>query len=189
MTAVNVSGARRRVAALPWIASVSVSKHWPGTVRITVRERRAVAYVDGGAGRWLLVDTGGRLLDAVPAPPTGLPLLAIPTVEGRQGTTLPAADRDLVRVAAALDDTLRPQVSAVGADWRGPLLALASCGVVLLGDTTELDAKLLATRTVLAQVDHTSPGRAIAVLDVRVPGAPVLTHEPNCANLSTTTGG
>jgi cell division protein FtsQ len=189
MTGVNVDGARSRLAALPWVASASVSKQWPGTVRIRLQERRAVAYVDGGSGRWLLVDTGAHVLESVPAPPAGLPVLAVPVVSGRQGSPLPAADRDLVRVAAALDDTLRPQVSAVGADGRGPLLALASCGLVLLGDTTELDAKLLATTTVLAQVDHTSPGRAIAVLDVRVPGAPVLTHDPNCATVSTTTGG
>jgi hypothetical protein len=56
---------------------------------------------------------------------------------------------------------------------------------VELGPHDELDAKLLAVRTVLTQVDLACP----ATIDVRVPSVPVLTRAGNCGTVSTTTGG
>jgi cell division protein FtsQ len=189
MTGVDLGGAQRRIGALPWVGSVSISRHWPGTVRVTVVEREAVAYVAVPDGRWALADGAGRILETALEPPAGLPRLVGPPVAGNPGASVPADDRSLVAVAHAMTLDLRNAVAAVGRDSRGVTLTLASCGVVVVGDSTDVDAKLLAVRTVLGQIAADGSGSKIAVLDVRVPGAPVLTRDPNCANVSTATGG
>jgi cell division protein FtsQ len=189
MTDVDVGAVRARVAALPWIGTVSVARRWPGTVRISVIERQAVASVAVGADRWALVDRTGRLLQVDPAPVAGFPELAGVDASGEPGDAVAASARDLVSVATQLPDTLVARVRAVGRDDSGLVLTLTTCGTVRLGTAAHLGAKLVAAETVLDEVPLDGPGQALAVLDVRVPTAPVLTHDPNCANVSTATGG
>ncbi|HAS11904.1 MAG TPA: hypothetical protein DCS55_15520, partial [Acidimicrobiaceae bacterium] len=55
-------------------------------------------------------------------------------------------------------------------------LQLVEGGVVELGDTSDLDAKVEAFRTVHARVDRA----CLASIDLSVPSHPVLTREPGC---------
>jgi hypothetical protein len=55
-------------------------------------------------------------------------------------------------------------------------LRLDPAGVVHFGTLTDLDAKLVAADTVLAQ----GSSYCIAVVDVGVPASPVLTRRPEC---------
>jgi hypothetical protein len=63
----------------------------------------------------------------------------------------------------------------VSADADGQVhLNLAPSGRVLLGDASLVDEKVAALATVFERVDL----RGLAVLDLRVPGAPVVTRKP-----------
>ncbi|HZB20238.1 MAG TPA: FtsQ-type POTRA domain-containing protein, partial [Blastococcus sp.] len=61
---VDLGTAEARVARLPQVASVEVTRDWPDSVVITVVERAPVAVV-GEAGRRSLVDADGVLFDMV----------------------------------------------------------------------------------------------------------------------------
>lgn len=60
----DAAAARKRIEALPWIASAQLSRELPGTLRVEVTERKPVAlWLDGQ--RSVLVDATGRQLAAV----------------------------------------------------------------------------------------------------------------------------
>src|SRR5690606_26740055 len=46
MISVDSDEVTAAVEALPWVADASVSRDWPGTVRISVTEREAIAQAD-----------------------------------------------------------------------------------------------------------------------------------------------
>ena len=83
----DTASARRRVEALPWIATANVSRAWPNRVSISVSERTPVAAVllpYGGSGeeptaQVALIDATGRVLAIVAGGPgaADLPLFRI----------------------------------------------------------------------------------------------------------------
>ena len=54
-------GARRRIEALPWVATAAVARVFPNTLKVTVRERRA-RVLWWRAGEFAVVDGSGRVL-------------------------------------------------------------------------------------------------------------------------------
>src|SRR5690606_12066586 len=68
---VPVDGVAARVAALPPVESVSVSRSFPGTLRLEVVERTAVVAVPVD-GAYRLVDAPGVDFFTVPAQPDGV---------------------------------------------------------------------------------------------------------------------
>jgi cell division protein FtsQ len=173
MTDVDLRGAEHRLAALPWVLSATVTRQWPGTVSVVVHERRPAAVVPATAGRWALVDREARVLALVPRSPGGLVALRGLKPPGSPGTILPPTAGDLLLVSRSLPRPVAPRVAAVARVGEGDLrLLLRPGGTVLLGTTAQLDDKLLAVATLLADVDTTG----LDVLDVRVPAAPSLTR-------------
>ncbi|MDQ1709979.1 MAG: cell division protein FtsQ, partial [Frankiaceae bacterium] len=72
MWTLDTGAVRRRVAALPRLRTVAVSRSWPHTVRIAVTERTPVAVVaPPGAGQ-IVVDSGGAEIERLAAAPPGL---------------------------------------------------------------------------------------------------------------------
>ncbi|MCP4748946.1 MAG: FtsQ-type POTRA domain-containing protein [Desulfobacteraceae bacterium] len=57
--AVNLSMARKRLIAHPWIASARVSRQMPGAIHIHIEEQNAIAVVD--LGRKFLLNEKGRI--------------------------------------------------------------------------------------------------------------------------------
>jgi cell division protein FtsQ len=171
MVDVDEGGAARRLQAVPWILRAHVARHWPATVTITVVERVPVAAVPGPAGV-AVVDRTGRVLTSGPVP-LGLPLLLGLPPAGPPGTRVGGRTGDLLAVAQAMPPQVSQRVAGVAAAEGGQLeLRLKPAGVVRLGPPDQLAEKMLATQTVLAQVDLTR----LAVLDVRVPASPAITR-------------
>ncbi|MGE3619326.1 MAG: cell division protein FtsQ/DivIB [Acidimicrobiia bacterium] len=169
-----------RVAALPWVDEVTVARRVSGVVEVTVTERVPVARLVGPSGV-LLVDREGRVLGPeADAPELAGALVALSGVgEGLvPGDHVPGTAGSLLQVATALGADLPGTVTALEVQREGdgaPEIRgqLAQGGVVRLGDARQLDAKLLALATVLEQVDT----EGLGVLDLRLPGNPVLTRE------------
>lgn len=92
---IDVHGAAiaARLDADPWLGAASVTRHWPGTVTISVAVRSPLAVVPvpvagtggaagpgmggtaGGPSRWAEIDPTGRVLAIVDSDPPGLPVL------------------------------------------------------------------------------------------------------------------
>jgi cell division protein FtsQ len=117
MVDLDLTAARARIEALPWVRSARLARAWPGTVRIVVAERQPVARIADGAGHWWLADGTGRLLALVPTPPDGLVEVAGVVGGGQPGARL--APR--AASALAMIQRLPAEVAArtVGLRFRG----------------------------------------------------------------------
>jgi cell division septal protein FtsQ len=174
MVGVDVGGAAARVEDLPWVEEATVARRWPGTVEIHVTEREPLAMLEVAEGRVALVDDDGRVLEVTRQPPAGLP--EVTGVRGRiaEGDELGRATRDALAILRALGERLPGVVASVSSDLDA---ALAAGGEIRFGSTEDLDDKIVAVETVLADVDTD----CLELLDVRVPGSPALTRHQRCS--------
>jgi cell division septal protein FtsQ len=169
-----VGGAAARVEDLAWVEEATVARRWPGTVEIHVTEREPLAMLEVAEGRVALVDDDGRVLEVTRQPPAGLP--EVTGVRGRiaEGDELGRATRDALAILRALRERLPGVVASVSSDLDA---ALAAGGEIRFGSTEDLDDKIVAVETVLADVDTD----CLELLDVRVPGSPALTRHQRCS--------
>jgi len=179
MIEVDTAAAERRLRSLPWVDTAVVERAFPNTVRIRITERAAAASAARPAGGWVLLDRGGRVLAVQDNRPANLP-----EVIGAGDTTAPGADlvaaRPALDVVAALPEALRRQTTA--ARLEGEAVTLQAGGrEIRLGPPTQLAAKMAALSVLLERVGN----RSVAVLDVRVPQAPVVV--PTAPNAATST--
>lgn len=174
MVSVDLGAAGRRVAALPWVDDVRVLRRWPGTVRVVVTERRAVATVAHPAG-WATLDDSGRVLAVTTARP-GLPVIA-GRVSETPGASVSPEVAEVAAVVAALPESIDDGVRRVTTGDDGVELELSDGFVVVVGDTTDLDDKVASALAVRDHVDGDDGCR----IDARVPRAPVLTSGGDCA--------
>jgi hypothetical protein len=152
-----------------------VDRGLDGTVAFHVTERTAVAQLGAGPDA-LLVDAEGRVLGPPPAP-TSEPLVELDGVEHppAPGGFLETGSRGALALAARIDRAVPGQVATLHVGQLSG--SLRQGGEVRFGDATHLDAKVRSLSTVLEQVDLT----CLEVLDLRLPGSPVLTREEGCS--------
>ena len=160
LSRVDLDAAAARVAALPRVARVSVDRHYPSQLTVSVTERVPVVFVDKPDGTHLLDATG---VDFATAPPTpGVPRLVVPT---------PAADDPLTRAAltvmAALPTQLRTQVEQVSpASLLDVRFSLTGERAVIWGAPDALAHKAAVLAALLSQ-----PGKTY---DVSSPDLPTV---------------
>lgn len=151
----------RRVATLPRVFSVQVSRSVPGTVEITIVEREPIAVLRDESGLFLVDRTGLDYATVREAPP-GLPELTVPSVGQHDPST-----RAAVAVLEAIPKKLRAQVVAIAATTPGDVrLTLADGRVVRWGDADNSDRKAAVLAPLLTQ-----PGK---VYDVTTPDFPTI---------------
>lgn len=160
------------VERLPWVATATVTRHWPDGVRIVVTRRTPVAVVAEASPStgFAEVDRDGRVQATVPAPPPGLVQVTGTAAPGPPGTTL-AGGRSALAVASSLPKAFAAQVSRVQEGPGGDVtLQLTSSITVNLGSTSDLRAKYEDVAALLA-------GATLAkgdVIDVSAPSTPVV---------------
>lgn len=71
LVAVDTAAVADRVAGLPPVAGVTVTRDWPGTLRIAVTERQPRLAIPAGGG-YLIADATGVVFQAVADAPSGL---------------------------------------------------------------------------------------------------------------------
>jgi cell division protein FtsQ len=167
---------RRLVASLPWVASASVRRHWPATVEIRLQERSPIATIAASGGQSALVDATGRILAIGPPAafdPSLLSIAGLPPA-GTPGSWIGPQAQPALVVAGGLPAPLRARLSQLSVSPAGEVEGvLAKGATVLFGPPTDLAEKFLALSTLLDRVDL----KGVAGIDVRLPDAPVLTHE------------
>jgi cell division septal protein FtsQ len=166
---VDVDAAAARVARLPQVADVSVTRGWPRSVVVTVVERRPVAVVEQ-AGTRSLVDASGVLFDTVTGEaPDGV----VPLDVASPGPDDPAT-RSALGALVSLPADVRAQVTGARATTGEDVtLALADGTAVVWGGADDADDKADALVALLAQVESGALDPA-ATIDVSAPRAVVL---------------
>lgn len=163
---IDVNGAtiEKNLSSFTWINSLTVTKHWPSTVVVTVRESVAVAVAFSATHALEYVDRAGRELG--PAPRT----VNLPTLEYLHptSTTWPfaRAGRGAAYVASQLPRAFGFQVSVISENAQGVItLQMTTPVSFILGPATNLHAKFVAVASVIAH-STLAPGD---VVDVTVP--------------------
>jgi cell division protein FtsQ len=168
MLSVDTAAAARHLRRLSWVDTAVVERAFPNTVRIRLTERIAVAIAARPAGGWVLLDRTGRVLGDRPDKAGGLPEVIgagdVPAAGANLSSAQPALD-----VVAALPDAVRKQVTSATLDGESVTLHTGS-REIRIGPPTQLAAKVAALSVLLERVGS----RSVAVLDVRVPQAPVV---------------
>jgi cell division protein FtsQ len=154
----------RRVSSFPWIHSVSLQKHWPNSVVVTVEENVAVAVAFDAKHVLDYVDAAGDSLGAAPLHAN------LPTLEyvHPQSTSWPFAHagRGAAYVASQLPQAFSSQVSVITDNANGSVtLQMTTPLTFILGPVTDLQAKFVAVASVIAH-STLQPGD---VIDVTVP--------------------
>lgn len=165
MLRIDVDEIRDRVAAMSGIATVDVSRSWPGTVEISVTERTAIAFFDSGPGGdgIHLVDGGGVVFKTVKDRPAGLPELKLPKVSADDPVT-----RAVTAVLGVIPQALLKQVTTATAQTPASVeFTLAGGKTVRWGDAGKTDRKAKVLAALLTQ-----PGQ---VYDVSAPELPTIT--------------
>ena len=180
MVTLELDRAAAAVEALPWVATATVTRHWPGEVGVTVAERRPSALVAGHDGTWVMVDGDGRqlaLADEDSRP--DLPRIVGLDAEPEPGTTLGEEATAALELTRLLPAALPGVVAHVAVTGRGLELSVPhETGVetlVRFGDPSRLAEKVTALAA-LVDADVLAGSPPPQILDVRVPSAPVLTR-------------
>ena len=181
------AAAARAIEALPWVGTVSFTRHWPWTVQITVQERAPAAIV-AAAGGPEVVDRTGRVLEVL-GPHERRPLL--PVVDGTRGAppgwrvsaapgTTGAELDDLLAAASVASPALAGRNLVLAYSRRLGLVAYAGATrtLVLLGDPSQMERKL----AVLAELGRAVNLSGYSQVDLIVPERPALTPVPNSGN-------
>jgi cell division protein FtsQ len=176
----DMAAIRARVAALPRVESVRVTRDYPSSLRITVTERQAVASVSTGSLFWL-VAADGTVLDSAGSQPAEVPYVAsVPLPAGvGPGSRLPPGNEltNALTALGGMDPRLKRQISGVRARTLDSLeFTLRDGSRVLYGlavDQPAKDAAVLLVRRTLKR-----EGREAQRIDVRNPSAPTVTATP-----------
>lgn len=158
---VDTDAVRRRVAAVPGVKSATVTRHWPGSVEISVVERVPVVAVPR-TGSVDLYDVDGVLVGSAAAAPKATPSLAVAAGD---------PSREVVKAAVALlrslPAPLRKQVSGLRAEGPASLsFDLADGAVVVWGNGERTPEKVRALTLLLPQKAKR--------YDLRVPDRPAV---------------
>ena len=156
---VDLGAVRTRVARIPSVRAVDVSRSWPHTVRIDVRERVPVAVIDRGHGLQAL-DRSGVTFGHYAHQPPGLPLVR--STAGARADALAEAGR----VAASLPASVLRRVDHLDVATVDSIeLRLHDGRTVLWGSAAQSRAKS-EVLAVLLRRHH------VQLIDVSVPGRP-----------------
>ena len=154
LPAIDVASAREALVALPWVASATVAKEYPGTLRVALTEREAVA-------RWLLgsrtflVDAKGGLI--VEADGRALPLLV------GEGADAHVADALALRLAVPeVTDAIKAMVRVGARRWD--IVTHTNVIVMLPAETPEAALRRLAD----IQASQRLLDKEVAAIDLRL---------------------
>lgn len=165
---VDTAAVERRVQELGPVAAVEVSRSWPGTLRVEVTERVAVAGLPGTAGV-RLVDAGGVVFGTEPKLPPGLVGLQVADPGPSDASTLAG-----LAVYRDLPPALRDQVRTVRVGSPASvLLVLSGARQVVWGSVGDTRTKAAAALVLLRQGSEE--------LDVSAPGVVVRRDAPSPA--------
>lgn len=173
----DLDSARRGIAALPTVDTVSLHRSWNGTIAVEIVERTPAAAFAIDDGQPLLVDADGRILGRGDA--AGTVRVSGVTLSGDTSARvawLDVAGTSTAAVAAEVPDDVAAIVHEMGATPFGYTLQLHNGAVVRLGSAEDLDEKFMSLRTLLLSGDL----RCAQLIDIRAAVSPVIDLDTDC---------
>jgi cell division protein FtsQ len=168
MWSLDTAAIRDRVATLPRIRTVSVARHWPRTVRITITERQPVAVVTPTSGTAVVVDSGAAEIERVAAEPAGLLRITL-TRAGLPDTA--EARRPLVSaalaVAVALPPPVRARTGVIRVESTEQIELVFTDGTIVQWGSADRSERKAAVLSALLVTPH-------SLYDVRAPETPAV---------------
>jgi cell division protein FtsQ len=161
LASVNTAAAARRVEQIDQVLSASVSRAWPDTIVISVRQRTAVLAV-AGHRQFALIDPSGVIVRWSSRRPAGMPLLAPAPVQLRGSPDVLAA----ATVLRELPGRLRGMVASITAPSPQEVTLRLRGGItVVWGTAGQAQAKagevLTLLRTGARFYDVSDPNTAV----------------------------
>lgn len=161
LASVNTTAAARRVEQIAQVLTARVTRSFPDTVVITIRERTPALAVQSGS-RYALVDGAGVTFRWSARRPAGLPVLTLPPAQLRGDPGVRAA----VSVLAQLPPGLRKLVRSVSARTAAAVTLTLRSGVTVLWGSAGSAARKAAEVTVLLRagarhIDVSDPATAV----------------------------
>ncbi|SDG44624.1 cell division protein FtsQ/DivIB [Roseospirillum parvum] len=155
----DLAAARARIEALPWVRRAALARRLPGTVRITLEERRPLALWQHD-GRFSVIDGDGAPLAVDPAR-----FATLPVVVGPDAPTHAAEFLEMLNLEPALAARVRAATRIGARRWNVVLDDIAEGPEIRLPEHRP-DA---AWRR-LGELDrrHGLLGRALAMIDLRL---------------------
>lgn len=156
---VDVAGVERRIARLPRVEQVQVTRSWPGTIRIEITERTAIAVVESDRQIHGL-DRHGRLFRTFDDVPANLPKIVL----SAQGAGQRDALEEVARVVSSLDPKIVRRVQRVRvASMDSVELVIRGGDVVRWGSADQSERKAQVLESLLelpaSVYDVTAPAR------------------------------
>jgi cell division protein FtsQ len=180
LLAVNLQLVRKRLLAHPWIASASVSREIPATIRVQIKEHACLAVVDLGR-KFLLNETGKIFKEYEPNDPQGLPV-----VTGIVYSDLSLGDDARSRAMAGVIDLLRasqakgsiiPYSEIKQVQWdpeMGISLSAWEDQRTIKFGFKQFETKFRRLKQLLPQIQHSPDWRDFNTLDVNNPNRVVM---------------
>jgi cell division protein FtsQ len=160
----------RRLESDPWVATATVSRRLPGTIRISVVERSPVAMIRDERGFTLLA-ADGVALSTVEADPALPEIVVVAGSSARSG--IAQAQAAAATAIAGLDGGRRPAVRRAVV-WAGALTVNLDGGTrVEFGEPIGIEAKVAAARRILRWA--TAQRASVASVNVIAPDSPTAT--------------
>ncbi len=166
MFTLDGSGASERITALDSVKAVTVSRSWPGTVRIEIVEHQAWGYWQEGGDRVAVDREGNALVASRPAPPDAPTIIEF--AAAREGDAPVTPDPDAVQLAARLIEDPRFEergtapVAFIFEQERGLTVHFEDAPSVVFGDSSSYDFKLATW----VQIDIQLAQRALGVTEI-----------------------
>lgn len=145
MVKLNLRAVQQRVEQVPQVATAQVVRDWPHTIRIVVTPRHVTAAVKTSDG-YALYDSEGVNFGSAAAPPTGVPVVKVGSVDA--GDSVTAA----VTAFAALPSAVHASVTTISASTPDNVVfVLASGQSVIWGTATDNAHKAVVLQALMTQ--------------------------------------
>ncbi|MFI0445193.1 cell division protein FtsQ/DivIB [Actinomadura sp. 6N118] len=160
MARLGTGSVRARVEKLREVESARIERHWPGTVRIVVRERVPLVTVERAA-RFYQLDKHGVIVTDTPVRPGRMPGLTATAPGPTDPATLAA-----LRVVDALPPRLSKSLTEVEAPTPESVTLRLTGGLTVVWGSGERSSEKLR---LLDALQRTAAGRAARTIDVSSP--------------------
>jgi len=169
------------VGDLAWVSAVSVTRQWPSTVRVVVRERTASASIGSPNGtRWIVVGEDGVAVEERMTPSAAVPVIVATDAilsQASIGKPIGGVERALL-IAQELPLQLDPWITTWSVDDSGDVIAeLVGSASVHFGPTEDHRTQYVSLASIL---NGGADLICLERIDLMVADTPVLHRNPQC---------